>query len=81
MGADFNFVELEYSRNNHLNDMRLMSLADNHIIANSSYSWWAAWLYWNPSKVVIMPDCWSLDPHKVPIEDKKEDGWIAISPL
>ena len=81
LGVDFNFVELEYSRNNHLNDMRLMSLADNHIIANSSYSWWAAWLYWNPSKVVIMPDCWSLDPDKVPIEDKKEDGWIAISPL
>lgn len=80
VGNDFNFVELEYSSHNHLNDMRLMSLAENHIIANSSYSWWAAWLYWKPSKIVIMPERWRLGPTNVPIEEKKMKDWITISP-
>lgn len=80
-GDEFNFVNLKYSQSNVLNDMRLMSLAGNHIIANSSYSWWAAWLHWEPSKIVIMPDCWSLGSPKIPIQDKKRKEWIAISPF
>ena len=57
--------------------MRLMSMCKYNIIANSSFSWWAAWLNVNPNKLILAPKKW-FNSSKVNTEDLVPDSWIRI---
>lgn len=58
-------------------DMRLMSLCKNNIIANSSFSWWGAWLNVNHDKIVIAPKVWFNDS-SFDTSDLIPKAWLKI---
>lgn len=71
--AEVRYVDWNKGKSSYV-DMQLMSLCDGGIIANSSFSWWGAWL--GPQKLILAPEKWCNVPgHR---DDTIPNGWIRI---
>lgn len=72
------YIETKEKRLPH-EDIYLMSLCKNNIIANSTFSWWGAWLNQNQNKIVIAPKIWFADKK---LQEQSKDivcqEWIKI---
>jgi len=74
--GDTSVVEQD-SASSPLTHLHLMSLASHHVMANSSYSWWAAWLGKKESQQVLMPSRWFSEIH-APIDQKRCFDWRTV---
>lgn len=69
------FIEHNHGAESY-NDMRLMSLCRHHIVANSSFSWWGAWLNHSTEKIVVAPKKWFANDMSV--ADLFPPGWVIL---
>jgi len=74
-GEKFNIISTKKSGVS-FNDFYLMSKCKHNIIANSTYSWWPAWLNSNPNKIIISPSAWYVD--KKYSTNLMLNDWIAF---
>jgi hypothetical protein len=78
---NFNFLDdVVYCENNEdFEDLFLMSLCNNNIMANSSFSWWGSWLNQNENKIVVVPKKW-FGPSKgnINTNDIYCEKWFVI---
>lgn len=69
--VDHNGAEKDYE------DLRLMSFCKHHIIANSTFSWWGAWLCTYPQKQIFAPQKW-FNKTDVNTSDIVPEDWHRI---
>jgi hypothetical protein len=58
-------------------DLRLMGLCRHHVIANSTFSWWGAWLNPSPEKIVVAPKRWFAED-SIDTSDLLPADWVTL---
>jgi hypothetical protein len=75
---NYNIVDTSKENLSDYYDLFLMTRTKHNIIANSTFSWWGAWLNQNPSKIVIAPEKW-LGDNSLTTDEICPPEWIRVS--
>ena len=83
---DIEWCKKEFSGNNFIFsdtknpyvDLAIMTMCDHHIIANSSFSWWGAWLNPSEDKIVVAPSRWFGPAMNKDTSEIYCEGWKII---
>lgn len=76
LNAETHYIDFNDAASN-FEDLQLMASCKHNIMANSSFSWWGAWLNTTPNKIVIAPKLWFNDD-KVNTSDIIPETWITL---
>jgi len=78
---NFNMQDANYVDHNDkahdVEDLFLMSHCRHHIIANSTFSWWGAWLCPHPNKIVVAPKKWFTN-NNMNTDDLIPRSWLRL---
>ena len=61
-----------------LDDLMTMKACDHHVVSNSSFSWWGAWLNARPGRRVVAPDPWFWRDRRAFAEQLVPSDWIRL---
>lgn len=75
-GQEYSFIDWNKDKDS-WQDMYLMSQCKHNIIANSTFSWWGAWLNDTPQKIIIAPNIWFKDCKESECQIIP-DNWIKL---
>ena len=75
---NFRLENIIYSNNNMEFDLCVQSECNHHIISNSTFSWWGAWLGFNSKKQIIAPSNWFHKDYFASSKDIVPSNWIKI---
>jgi hypothetical protein len=74
--ALLNMNNIIIAHGNLMDDLCLMTLCDGHIVSNSTFAWWGAWL--SGSKIVIHPSIWPIADGKLGPTDIYPSHWTSV---